>query len=149
LGIALVIDEPAVMTYVQLEALACWGIEMNTAYETATDNLERRAQRISYSHIGEGREMLLIDRATDGYAATRAILPSRLESWSKQIPGELLLGLPTGDFLIGFSREHPGLTGLREQVAQDARTHEHGLMPQLLVYRSGVLQVLDEAQEGG
>ncbi len=148
LGIVLVIDEPGAITYVQLEAIPRWGVDIASTYETAMGNLARRAQEVPVSQVGEGQEMLLIDRATDGFAATRAILPSRLEDWSRRVPGELLLGLPTRDFLIGFSSEHPRLDALREQVAKDAQADEHGLMRELLVYRKGELQIFEKGGEG-
>ncbi len=145
LGIALVVDEPGSITFVQLDAIPRWGVDMASLFETAMGNLARRATEVSVSQIGENEAVLLIDRAMDGYAATRAVLPSRLEDWSRRVPGELVLGLPTRDFLIGFSRAHPHLDALREQVAKDAQTNEHGLMPELLVYRNGELQILEES----
>jgi hypothetical protein len=143
LGIALVIDEPTAIRYVELEAIPRWEIDVALAYDAALDNLERRAQGVQVAQIGVGAEMLLIDRAADGYAATRAFLPSRQQDWSRRVPGELLLGLPTRDFLIGFSREHPNVEALQAQVAEDAQNQDHGLIPQLLVYRDGTLEILD------
>ncbi|MGB8648987.1 MAG: hypothetical protein WCF84_27370 [Anaerolineae bacterium] len=141
LGIALVVDEPNAVTYVQLAAFPQWGVDMVTAYDTAMNNLSRLADAHSVSQVGEGEEMLLIDRSPDGYAATRAILPSRLEEWSRRVPGELVLGLPTRNFLIGFSGEHPNRAALAAQVEADAHASEPGLMSKLLVYRNGALQL--------
>ncbi len=141
LGIALVEDGPDAITYVELERFASWGVDIGSAYEHALDNLERRAQEIPFSQIGEGRETLLIDRAADGYAATRVLVPSRLGEWSSRVPGELVLGMPSRGFLIGFSSEHPKLEALAAQVENDARVNEHGLSPRLLVYRSGELEI--------
>ncbi len=142
-GIALVVDAPETITYVELDAFPRWQIDVASGYDAAFANLEERARGISYSQIGEGEATLLIDRATDGYAATRALVPSRWVDWSNRLPGELLLGIPHRDFLIGFSRQHPKLDALRAQVAADASAHSHVLTRKLLVYREGGLQIFE------
>ncbi|MGE5140014.1 MAG: hypothetical protein ACM3JD_11170 [Rudaea sp.] len=143
LGIALVVDEPNGMTYVELGALANWELDIVSAYDTATGNLEGRARQAPVSEIGEGPARLLIERMPDGYAATRAILPSRLEEWTRRVEGELVLGLPDRNFSIGMSRNHPQLQELATQVARDAEAAgEQALLSHLLLYRDGVLQIL-------
>jgi uncharacterized protein YtpQ (UPF0354 family) len=142
LGITLVLDEADAMTFVELDAMARWDVDSTTAYETAMANLEQRAQTVAISQIGDGVETLLIDRAADGYAATRAILSSRLQDWANRVPDELVLGLPQRDFLIGFSSAHPNFAALRAQVEQDAQPNQpHTLLSNLLVYRGGTLEV--------
>lgn len=143
LGIALVHDRGAEIEYVQLDAISHWGIEAETAYETANVNLDFASRDVPVSEYDRGSSKLLIDNAGDGYAATRAILPSRLEHWAKRIEGELVLGLPRHDFLIGFSHNHPNFDQLQTQVKKDARDDSRGLFPELLVYREGVLEILD------
>lgn len=140
-GIAMVEDEPDVITYVELERFAGWGVDAGSAYERAIENLERRARDIPFSQVGEREEILLIDSVSDGYAATRALVPSRLREWAKRVPEELVLGIPGRGFLIGFSSRHPNLQGLAVQVEHDARSDEHGLSPRLLVYRGGGFEI--------
>ncbi len=141
-GITLVVDEPEQITYLELDAMVHWGMDAELAYETANQNLERQARAVSTSEMGEGARTLLVDRA-DGYAATRALLPARLEDWASRVPGELLLGLPHRDFLIGFSSQHPNREELRAQVAEDAQRDPHSPSREVLVYRGGSLVVFD------
>ena len=143
LGIALVYDRGAEIEYVQLDAISHWGVEAETAYETANVNLDFASRAVPVSEYDTGSSKLLIDNVGDGYAATRAILPSRLEHWAQRIEGELVLGLPRHDFLIGFSHKHPNFDQLQTQVNNDARDDSRGLFPELLVYREGVLEILD------
>ena len=140
-GIALVIDETNVITFVGLERFARWQVSTADAYEVATANLEHRARDVQFSVTGDGVETLLVDREADGYAATRAILPSRLADWASRVAGELVLGIPSRGFLIGFSSLHPNLAALAAQVEKDTRTEEHGLSRELLVYREGELEI--------
>ncbi len=143
LGIALVVDEPGGMTYVELGALANWQVDIVSVYDTAMANLEEQARHAPVSEIGEGVGRLLVERTPDGYAATRAILPSRLEDWAQRVEGELVLGLPDRNFMIGLSREHPSLKEIAAQVARDAEAAgEQGLLSDLLLFRDGVLQIL-------
>ncbi len=142
LGVGLVLDRAGELIDVQLEDLALWRTEISRAYGAAYENLEGQARGLPFSEIGEGEEKLLIDRTPDGFAAVRGILPARLEDWSQRVEGNLVIGLPTRDFVIGLSSEHPRLEAVRAQVAQDARTREGGLYPEMLIYRNGQLELL-------
>jgi uncharacterized protein YtpQ (UPF0354 family) len=122
-------------------------VDITSAYDTAMDNLERSARDVPFSQTGGGVETLLIDRAADGYAATRALVRARMEDWSRRVPGELVLGIPNRGFLVGFSNRHPNLDALAGQVQNDARADEHGLSPSLLVWRRGELGIYGE--DGG
>jgi uncharacterized protein YtpQ (UPF0354 family) len=140
LGIALVVDREREIEYVQIESIPAWGIDADEAYSTALKNLERTAQ-IETAISGEGIETLLIDHNADGYAAARALLPTRWRDWQARIQGELILALPTQDVLLGFSREHPALEDLRAQVLEDAQTRANGLFPHLLIARNNELEL--------
>lgn len=142
LGVALIIDEGAEIRYVELDAIPRWGIDPQAAYERANNNLENASRNARVSEIGQGVEKLLIDRTLDGFAATRILLPARLDDWAQRVEGELVLGVPQRDFLIGFSRRHPAIDALSEQVSYDARTHDHPLIPNLLIYRNRRLELL-------
>lgn len=143
LGIALVRDHGSEIEYVQLDAIPHWGVDAEAAYETANINLDQGAIAIPVSEYDRGNAKLLIDNFGDGYAATRVILPSRLDDWARRIEGELVLGLPSRDFLIGFSRNHPNFNQLRTQIIKDALEDVRGLLAELLIYREGVLEILD------
>lgn len=142
LGVALIVDQGAEIRYVELDAIPRWGIDPQTAYERANSNLENASHTTQFSEIGQGVEKLLIDRTTDGFAATRILLSARLNDWAQRVEGELVLGVPQRDFMIGFSRKHPAIDALVEQVAHDVQTHDHPLIPNLLVYRNRRLELL-------
>lgn len=140
LGIAIVIDEPELITFVQTEMLGAWHIDYDTAFDAAIGNLEQRAKSIPYSQNGEGVETILVDKAGDGYAATRGILPSRLQDWAKRVPGDLVIGVPRRDFLVGCGSTHPHIDAIAEQVEKDQKADEHGLASGLLVYKDNRLE---------
>jgi hypothetical protein len=141
LGVALVIDRRDEIEYVQLDAIPAWGVDAQLAYDTAMENLERAAASIETVSHGEGVETLLMDHTADGYAAARALLPSRWRDWRARVPDELVLAIPTRDLLLGFARAHPALNALRRQVQRDAQTQPHGLFSQLLVVHDNALEV--------
>jgi uncharacterized protein YtpQ (UPF0354 family) len=141
LGVALVLDVADSITFVDIERLEGWQVDLEFAFKSAIANLERRSRDLAFSRNGEDAETLLVDRSPDGYAATRALLPSRVEEWPKLVPGELVLGVPNRRIIIGFSSRHPNLEALAEQVREDARADECGLSKELLVHRAGKLEI--------
>ncbi len=142
LGIVLVLQEEDSFRYVELPAIPAWGVDVADVFAAATRNLETQTQGVAFTSAGEGLQKILIDRS-DIFAAARIILPSRLDQWAAHIEGDLVIGIPARDFAVGFSLRHPSFSELRAQVQDDARTSEKALLPSLLVYRSGVLQLLD------
>jgi uncharacterized protein YtpQ (UPF0354 family) len=147
-GVALVTDEKDSIIFVVPEALVRWNVSLESAFDTALRNLELEARGHQFSQTGAGTRTILIDRSTEGYAATRAILPSRLEDWERRVQGELVLGLPTRDFMIGFGALHPNLDSLSAQIEEDATLHAHGICKSLLVYRAGKLVPFRPEVEG-
>lgn len=140
LGTALILDLGDSFEYVQLDAIPTWGIDATTAYDAALDNLERASANAKTIVNGEGVEKLLMDASSN--AAARALLPSRLAAWQAQIEGELVLGMPTHDLLLGFSRQHPALADLRAQIAEDAAGSANGLLSTLVAVRDGTFELL-------
>lgn len=142
LGMALVLDRGSEIEYAQIEAIPTWGVDASQAYETALQNLERKAREIETVAHCAGAEILLMDHTPDGYAAARALLPTRWRDWQARVTGELVLALPTRDLSLGFSRAHPALAELSAQARADAATQPNGLFPHLLHVRDGALEIL-------
>jgi uncharacterized protein YtpQ (UPF0354 family) len=142
LGMAVVIDRATEFEYVEIDAVPAWGVDSQMVYETCLSNLEAKSAQVRTQETGQNVELLLIDHAQDGLAAERALLYARRRAWESRIQGELVLGMPRHDLLVGFSREHPAFDALREQVAEDA-AQEGGLMAHLLTVRDGELARLD------
>ncbi len=140
LGMALILDNGAEIEYVQIDAIPAWGIDSQTAYDAALENLERTAQTNSTMSNSDGIETLLLDHSAN--AAASVLRASRLADWQARIEGELVLAIPTHDLLVGFSRAHPAFTELRAQVAADATSSANGLFEKLLLVRQGELQLL-------
>lgn len=143
IGVALVLDQGNELEYVQLEQIPVWGIDAQGGFEVATANLARISSSIQTTERGEGVEKILLDHNADGLAAERALLPVRLKAWQAQVQGELVLGMPTHEFLLGLSRDHPALDEIRAQVSQDAQVEADGLSPNLLIVREGALEILE------
>ncbi len=140
LGAALILDQDDSFEYVQLDAIPAWEIDSQTAYDAALENLERRAADIPTLVNGEGIETLLLAHSPN--AAAFAMLPSHRLDWQARIQGELVLGIPTHDLLLGLAREHPAFNALRAQIATDAQNSPSGLFEKLLLVREGELQLL-------
>lgn len=140
LGAALVLDEGDAFEYVQLDSIPAWAIDSQTAYDAATENLERESRNLQTSVNGAGVETLLVQSFPD--AASQILLPSRLADWQTRVEGDLVLGVPTHDLLLGVSRDHPALADLRAQIAEDAQNARNGLFPHLLIVRQGGLELL-------
>ncbi len=143
LGEAVVMDRGNEFEYVPLEAIPTWGVDSQTVYDAALKNLERVSASLSTAQNGEGIETLLIAQA-DSYAAEQVLIPGWLTRWQARIQGELVLGLPTHDLLLGFARNHPAFDDLRAQVAEDASSQPDGLLPHLLILRDNTLELFDE-----
>lgn len=140
LGVALILDQGDAFEYVQLDAIPAWGVDSETAYNVALENLERDSTNVQTSVNGQANETLLIDHSTN--AATRALLPSRRADWQTRVQGELVLGMPTHDLLLGFTREHPAFDALRAQIAADARASANGLLPYLVTIQNETWELL-------
>lgn len=140
LGAALVLDEGDAFEYVQLDSIPAWEIDSQTAYDAATENLERESRNVQTSVNGAGVQTLLVQSFP--HAASQILLPSRLADWQTRVEGDLVLGMPAHDLLLGFSRDHPALSDLRAQIAEDAQNAPNGLFPHLLIVRQGGLELL-------
>lgn len=140
IGIALILDHSDSIEYVQLDAIPAWGIDSQTAYAAAMENLERSVENSQTNPQGDGIETLLLDHSSN--AAARVLLSARLSDWQARVQGELVLAIPTHDLLLGFAREHPAFDVLRAQVADDAQNSPNGLFEKLLLVREGELQLL-------
>jgi len=143
LGEVVVMDRGNEFEYVQLEAIPTWGIDSQALYEAALKNLERVSAKVSTAQSGEDIETLLIAQA-DGYAAEQILIPGWLTQWQARIQGELVLGLPTHNLLLGFARNHPAFDDLRAQVAEDASSQPDRLLSHLLIVRDNTLELFEE-----
>ncbi len=140
LGVALILDQGEAFEYVQLDAIPAWGVDSETAYNIALENFERASATVQTSVNGRANEILRMDHSAN--AATRALLPSRRADWQARVQGELVLGLPTHDLLLGFSRAHPAFDALRAQIAEDARANANGLLPYLVRIQNETWELL-------
>jgi hypothetical protein len=140
LGAGLVIDRGDELEYVQLDAIPEWEIDSQSAYDAAQENLARTSLDASYSANGQGVETLLVDHAPN--AAARVMLRDRMFAWQALVGGELVVGMPTHDLLLGFARAHPAFDELQAQVAEDAAASPNGLLGTLLRVHEGALELL-------
>lgn len=94
LDLALVIDQPDIVTFATPEMVAGWGSEQAEAY--AMDNLRRMAKPSDFRQVKEiGR--LRMCATSDSYAASRALLVEELVSGQDD---GVLLALPSRDLLF-------------------------------------------------
>jgi uncharacterized protein YtpQ (UPF0354 family) len=114
-------------------------VSMADVHEQAVINLRRRThERVDYMTAGEGDQRLYIFNSGDGYDATRLLLSDVLATWARTLPGNLVIGIPNRDFLIGFSDANSEiLERIAQQVQADAVGREYGLTEQLFTLESG------------
>lgn len=140
LGEGLVIDRGQEFEYVRLDLIPDWEIDSQSAYDAAHENLVRTAVNAPYTVNEEGAETLLVDHSVN--AAARVLLPERMAEWQELTGGELVVGLPTHDLMLGMARTHPAYAELEAQVAADAAGLPNGLLGTLLRVHRGALELL-------
>lgn len=140
LMVTYVIDEGQRVAYLNEEHLRRWGVSETTLWARAITNLRGKAWQPDPGLIGHGLGTLLIFSGRDGYDATRLLLPELFMEFGARMPGNMVIAVPTRDFLIAFSDADSRIfTQVRTQVETDARTQEHPLTGQLFTYRNGQL----------
>lgn len=144
LVVTYVIDERQSVAYVNEDHLRRWGVAEPLLHETALRNLRAKAWQPQPGQIGTGASGLLIFNGSDGYDATRILLPELFTAFAANLPGRLVIGVPNRDFLIAFSDAAPRVfEQVRNQIATDARTQTHSLTDQLLTIHNGAVQLYD------
>lgn len=140
LMVTYVIDEGQRVAYLNEEHLQRWRVSETTLWAHSITNLRRKPWQPEPGMIGKGTAALLIFSGGDGYDATRLLLPELFTAFAAQIPGTMVLAVPTRDFLIAFSDADARIfMQVRTQVETDARAQEHPLSGQLFTYRNGRL----------
>jgi uncharacterized protein YtpQ (UPF0354 family) len=142
LMITYVIDEGRSVAFINDDHLERWGVSIAEIHQQASDNLRRRThEQVDYTTAGEGDQRLFIFNSGDGYDATRLLLSDVLATWARLLPGNLVIGIPNRDFLIGFSDANPEiLERIAQQIQADAAGREHGLTEQLFTLEAGEIR---------
>jgi uncharacterized protein YtpQ (UPF0354 family) len=137
--VAYVIDEQRSVAFINEDHLDRWGMGLHDLHERAIENLRQRTlQQVDYVTAGEGEQRIFIFNSGDGYDATRLLLTDVLAGWARELPGQLVIGIPNRDFLIAFSDTNPEiLQGIAQQVQADAAAREYGVTDQLFTLIAG------------
>jgi uncharacterized protein YtpQ (UPF0354 family) len=140
--IAYVIDEERSVSYINEEHLERWDVDVQDVHERAIENLRRRTEEdVRYTVVGESEQRLFIFNSGDGYDATRLLLSDVLSGWAREVPGNLVIGVPNRDFLIAFSDANPEiLRAVAAQVQADAAQREYALTEQLFMLAGDVVK---------
>jgi uncharacterized protein YtpQ (UPF0354 family) len=131
--ITYVIDEPQSVAYINEQHLEQWEVSEREIHDVALRNLRRRTdERAPYVMIGEDEQRLFIFNSNDGYDATRLLLTDMLAEWTKQVCGQLVIGVPNRDFLIALGDANPDIVrSVAAQIQIDAVQRDHGLTDRL------------------
>jgi uncharacterized protein YtpQ (UPF0354 family) len=134
-----VVDEQRSVAFINEDHLERWSVSVQDVHEQAIENLRRRTlDQVDYVTAGEGEQRIFIFNSGDGYDATRLLLADLLATWARDLPGNLVIGIPNRDFLIGFSDANPEiLERIAQQVQSDATGREHGITDQLFTLVAG------------
>jgi uncharacterized protein YtpQ (UPF0354 family) len=137
--ITYVIDEQRSVAYINEDHLERWGIGVQQVHERAIENLRRRTVgQVDYVTVGEGEQRIFIFNSGDGYDASRLLLSDMLTGWARELPGNLMVGIPNRDFLIGFSDANSEiLERIAQQIQADATGREYSITDQLFIFADG------------
>jgi uncharacterized protein YtpQ (UPF0354 family) len=142
LMITYVIDEDRSVAYINEDHLERWNVSVQDLHQRSLENLRQRTDaQVTYTAVGADEQRLFIYNSGDGYDATRLLLADVLSGWARELPGNLVIGIPNRDFLIAFSDANPEiLRGIAHQVQADAAQREYGLTEQLFTLVAGVVK---------
>ncbi|MBK9943633.1 MAG: DUF1444 family protein [Kouleothrix sp.] len=142
LMIAYVIDEGHSVAYINEDHLERWEVSVQDLHQRAIENLRSRtAEKVTYTSVGAGEQRLFIFSSGDGYDASRLLLSDILAGWAREIPGNLVIGIPNRDFLIAFSDANPEiLRAVAAQVQADSAQRQYGLTDQLFTLVTGAVK---------
>lgn len=132
------IHEQRQVAFVNEEHVDIWDVTTQDIHERALKNLSERTRTMRYTTVGKGEQGLFIYSCGDGYDASRLLLSEVTNDWAKQLPGQLVLGIPNRDFLIGFSDANPDiLRSIAAQIQLDTINKPYGLTEQLFTISDG------------
>lgn len=143
--ITYVIDEDQSVAFINEDHLEHWEVGEQDIHTQALANLRQRTMaHTDYTTTGVGVQRLFIFNSQDGYDATRILLTNILEEWRKQMPGNLVIGIPNRDFLIAFSdNDRTVLANVSQQIQFDAGQREYGLTERLFTLEQGEIREYD------
>jgi uncharacterized protein YtpQ (UPF0354 family) len=123
------------LTEAQLER---WGVSEYTVHEQAVANLRVMSSNVSYHVAGEGDSQIVIFNHEDGLDAVRLLLPDLIADAARNMPGNLVIGIPNRDFMVVINDEDADrITAVSLQIQRDMRQHAHGLTQQLFTIANG------------
>jgi len=135
-----VVDEGQSVVYLNQDHAARWGVDEATLYDRALKNLRRKPWRPEPGVLGRGREAILIFNGGDGFDATRLLLPELFAPFAASLPGNLVIGVPSRDFLIAFSDADERIVQrVKAQIENDVRVQPYPLTEHLFTLRDGQL----------
>jgi len=111
--VTLGLDTPTATSVVAATELEAWGASFDAAHQVALDNLRARTQ----GNLNELRPGLYVSRWSDGYDASRLLLPELFKSL--KLRGEPVVSAPSRNLLVVAGSEDPAaLTALTEITAK-------------------------------
>jgi uncharacterized protein YtpQ (UPF0354 family) len=140
LMVTYVVDEGESVAYLNEGHLQRWGVSEDVLWARSLANLRARTRGVRPQRIGSGAGSLLLLNGGDGYDAARLLLPEIFATFAATVPGNLVIGVPSRDFLLAFSdRDRRIFEQIKTQIETDARVQAHPLTEQLFTYQNGAL----------
>ncbi|MBE2220869.1 MAG: DUF1444 family protein [Anaerolineae bacterium] len=138
LCIVYVFDQPQYRAYIHTAMMP--DVPPNAIHEIALNNLRRRTSAKLVQTQGTGDDTLIVCETSDGFAATRILLPELMATWHERVPGKMLLGIPNRDFLIAFSDRNSEKTAVIQQIRADFKHKPNPLTPDLFTWQLGQIR---------
>lgn len=119
-AVGFVIDGESTYSYANVESLEKWGVDVETLYATALENLHARSQGIEMMAF-PGDNGFFIINTTDGFDAVRLLSPEMREVIAEHIGSPFYAGIPNRDFLICWSAagDEDFQDKMRQQISSD------------------------------
>jgi uncharacterized protein YtpQ (UPF0354 family) len=148
LDVLYVVDADDAYTVVRPEDVERWGTTVKELHDVATDNLLRQTnaeEELLCEPSGAGQD-LCGWASSDGYDATRMIVPGLRRQIVREYGGPAVYAVPMDNVFVALPLEvldsDVNEKRLRARVEHDFQTSETPVSPELFVERDGELAVL-------
>ena len=147
LSLVFVVDSDDSYTVVTPEDIERWGTTVEEVEERALDNLlEQTNEEAKLLCEPSGNQELCGWATSDGYDATRMVVPGLRRQIVREYGGPAVYAVPTNDVFVALPLEivERGKTEelLRIKAQRDFQTSDNPVSPELFVDRNGQLDLL-------
>lgn len=136
LRVAYAIDSDRTIAYIPRAQFKSWDIHVDDLHEAAIDNLVKRSEEMS-AHVAQDEESgqinFIIFQTSDGYDASRILLPTLHERLREHLGSPFAAAIPNRDMLFCFRNDPAMVDRVKAQVQEDYRRMPHQVSDKLFL----------------